>query len=139
MKSKLQKLKKKAWSLCSLWVRLQYSDALGQVTCYTCGITRHYKLMQAGHFVAGRTNAILFDVRGIRPQCYGCNCMQGGRPLEYMKHLESDLGIKKARKLRDDLLFKKRNEIKKFMVAELEILIASYEQKIDKLGKVDYA
>ena len=44
--------------------------------------------MQAGHFIAGRGNGVLFDERGIHPQCYHCNIGLKGNMVEYFVFME---------------------------------------------------
>jgi len=41
--------------------------------CRTCGRTYRFEKLQAGHFIPGRTRAILFDERCVHIQCYRCN------------------------------------------------------------------
>jgi hypothetical protein len=74
----LKKLKKDLWGLVSRYVRMSYADKDGFCECYTCDTRRHWKEMQAGHGISGRGNAILFDLRIIRPQCPTCNLGRGG-------------------------------------------------------------
>ena len=64
-KSSISKLKKKLWTLFSKYIRLRDSDYRGICSCCTCGIKKHYKEMQAGHFLPGRRNSILFLHREI--------------------------------------------------------------------------
>ena len=53
-------LRNKLWKLTSLYVRLRGSDFDDNCSCVTCGHTRHYKEMQAGHFIAkAQGNAIV--------------------------------------------------------------------------------
>lgn len=77
------KAKKKAWSVFSKWVRWSRADKLGLVACVTCPAVLPVEVMQAGHFNPGRKNAILYDERGVNPQCYACNIIFKGRPREY--------------------------------------------------------
>lgn len=85
-KPSLSKAKKKAWDAFSLWTRLR--DAKGEHnTCITCERTFHYKKLYAGHFIPGRHNAILFDERGVHPQCYYCNMIMGSNPIKYYKYM----------------------------------------------------
>lgn len=45
--------------------------------------------MQAGHFLPGRSDAVLFDDRGVNAQCYRCNILlQGAWPAYYRKMQE---------------------------------------------------
>lgn len=99
-------LKTKAWKFCSIYVRMLSADRNGMVECYTCGVKKHWKQMQAGHLVPGRGHSILFDLRGIRPQCYQCNCRCQGMTVAFLIHLEQEVGVEQARAIRDELHLK---------------------------------
>ena len=83
MKSKKAKLKAKAWSLFSKYIRLKNADKNGYVECVTCGKRDHWKKLQAGHFVDSRSNAVLFEEDLVPPQCVGCNMFKGGNKVAY--------------------------------------------------------
>jgi len=72
-KSSMSKAKRKAWSAFSLYIRISASDINGNAKCVTCGAVKSYKDLQAGHFIPGRRNAVLFSEEGVHPQCYHCN------------------------------------------------------------------
>lgn len=97
-KNTVSKLKKKAWSLCSQYIRLKYSHN-GLVSCYTCGLTKPIKEMQAGHGFSGRGKAVLFMEDIIRPQCYGCNVCNSGKLDVFAYQLQQELGKRKFNKL----------------------------------------
>jgi hypothetical protein len=44
----------------------------------TCGAVKPWKEMQAGHFVHGRNNSVLFHEELVWPQCYACNVCRNG-------------------------------------------------------------
>lgn len=72
---------------------VQRVSHVGHCVCVTCG-KRHpwnTNLMDAGHFLAGRSNSILFEPTNIHPQCKWCN-RTGGRPQEYRKFMLSAYG-----------------------------------------------
>lgn len=46
--------------------------------CITCGLKYPFKKLQAGHFIPGRTDAILFDAVQVNAQCYRCNKLHQG-------------------------------------------------------------
>ncbi len=90
----------KAWELTSKYVRLREADEDGYCRCVTCGITKHWKELQAGHFIPqARGNAIRWDLRGISPQCYRCNINLGGNGAEYTIYMLDRYG----REVVDDL------------------------------------
>lgn len=70
--------RKKAWAVFSRYIRLKYSDFEGFCKCVTCGISKSYKEMHAGHFIDGRNNTVLYDERLVHPQCFHCNSKQPG-------------------------------------------------------------
>lgn len=84
--------KDEAWNVFSKYIRLKYADSKGFVQCVTCGIVKFWKEMQAGHFVPGRGNGILFDERCVHPQCYRCNCILHGNLIEYFPFMVRTYG-----------------------------------------------
>ena len=91
-KVSISKLKKKAWDAFSIYMRTKYSCPHGISFCYTCGKEGTVKTMQAGHGIAGRNNAVLFDERVVRPQCIGCNLFGGGKYAIFMGQLIGQYG-----------------------------------------------
>src|SRR6185295_14293532 len=68
----LKQLKDQCWKVFSEWIRRSHADEGGTVECFTCGSLMHWKESHAGHFVGGRSNAVLFDERIVKPQCPRC-------------------------------------------------------------------
>jgi hypothetical protein len=68
-REKLSTVKKKAWAAFSEYVRtrdcLRTTGCASFGLCITCGKRNHFKLLQAGHFIAGRHNAVLFSEKGV--------------------------------------------------------------------------
>lgn len=87
----LSQSRKRAWDAFSKFIRLR--DCLKTMKrtdyamCITCGKITPWrnKQLQAGHFIPGRGNAVLFDELGVNAQCYDCNINKGGLPLIYRK------------------------------------------------------
>ncbi len=77
------------WPVFSKYIRLRdcliTTGTIWKGACVTCGkVYRMGKQLQAGHFVPGRTRAILYDERGVHAQCYRCNRhLQGAWPPYY--------------------------------------------------------
>lgn len=86
-KQTLKRLKDLAWKEFSKYIRTKYSKN-GYCKCVTCGKIAPIKEMQAGHFVSGRTNSVLFDEDLVRPQCFGCNYGQGGEYARYFLYFK---------------------------------------------------
>ena len=123
-KKSITSLKKKAWGLLSKITRLKYSIN-GYCSCYTCGIKKHWKEMQAGHGFAGRGGAILFEKDIIRPQCFGCNICNSGKLDTFTYKLRKELGDK-----RFEELYALKHTTKRWYADELEALIAEYEWEL---------
>lgn len=119
----ISKLKKEAWRLFSLKVRLKNADDFGFNVCVTCRNRYHFKKLQAGHFIPGRHPAVLFNEDLVHPQCWYCNLQMGGNPREYDKFMREKYGSEKVDEF--DLLGRgKKNSIRNgFTTDELELLI----------------
>ena len=74
--------KDKAWDACSEYIRRKFAVD-GYTTCVTCGVTKPWKEMQAGHYVDGRNNTVLFMEEIIYPQCFSCNMGKKGNKIKY--------------------------------------------------------
>ena len=121
-------LKKKVWKLFSFYIRYNPSRN-GFVHCVTCGKGDNYKNLQAGHWIPGRHNAVLFDERNCHPQCYRCNVGLHGNPIAYHHYMERTYG-----KLIMNALEKLDKKVKQFTKDELEGLYTTYQQKLKKRG-----
>ena len=123
---KIKTLKNKAWKLCSEYNRRKDVDWRGFGRCCTCKKMLHWKSGDAGHFMAGRGNSILFDDRGIHLQCKKCNMNQGEQYL-YGKFMEKRYG----KKVVDEFL-KLRHQSRTITIKEYEKIIENYKEKINK-------
>ena len=99
--------------------------------CCTCGKLIPFKQAQAGHFIAGRTNALLFDEDIVHLQCYACNVCNHGEQLEYyyyMKRHYTEDQILEMRKLRSTTV--------KYTPEDLIEIAKKYKEKYDNLIRV---
>ena len=128
-KYKVNDLKKKLWTLVSRYVRLTYARD-GYNICYTCGVVKPVKEMQAGHAFSGRKNSFLFELDIIRPQCYGCNVCNSGKLDEFCERLREEVGD-----MRFAQLYKLKKQVRKFTTAELLLMIKLYKQMVNDLSK----
>jgi hypothetical protein len=85
--------KKRAWKAFSLYIRTKYAGEEGLAICYTCGKVDHWKKLQAGHGIAGRNNAVLFQEDIVKPQCVGCNVYGRGKTAIFTRKLIEELGM----------------------------------------------
>lgn len=78
------KLIKALDAIFSRYIRNKYGT-----TCYTCGKVGQ---MQNGHYISRSVRSTRWEEDNCRPQCYGCNIMHGGRPIDFREHLIKDFG-----------------------------------------------
>ena len=120
MKSKLQKLKDRAWKLMSEYVRRRDKGK-----CFTCDTVKDWKLQNAGHF---KHNKLDFDEMNINCQCVSCNKYKSGKLDVYFEKLVEKYGIDKVLRL-----IRLSNKPKKYTIMELEAIIVDLKNKISKL------
>lgn len=126
-------LRKEAWASFSAFIRtrdcLRFSNSPDEGKCVTCNREYPYKKLQAGHFIGGRTNAVLFDERIVYSQCYGCNIGKSGNYLDYFYFMESEIG----REAIDALVLELKS--KKIAYSEDDYIAIKklYENKREKL------
>lgn len=90
------KFKAALWKIFSVYIRLRDClETTGTLThgkCCTC--KRKYPMgkLQAGHFIPGRMDSILFDPTCVHSQCYRCNIERQGEWLKYWRFMEKKYG-----------------------------------------------
>lgn len=135
-KKSLAKVKKKCWDIFSIFVRmrdcLKTTGSTEWGLCITCGKRYHFKMLQAGHFIAGRHSSNLFSERGVHAQCYNCNINLKGNTLEYRRAI-----IKLYGEGADLELEEEARRIKKFTIPELEEMMIDYKQRIAELKELN--
>jgi len=60
-------------TLFSKYIRQKYADFGGYVECAHCGVVRHWKEMECGHYMKRRHRATRYDERNAAPLCSPCN------------------------------------------------------------------
>lgn len=119
------KIKQKAWSAFSKYIRLKYADKNGMVECYTCGKVIEWKQSQAGHGLGGRKNGILFMEELVRTQCPGCNLWGGGKYSIFTQKLIEEYGPDKYFEL-----VKKSNQVVKYTIEDYQAIEEKYKSKL---------
>jgi len=118
---------KKLWKVFSEYIRRKDADLDGMVDCYTCYSKKHWKQVDAGHFVSRNARAVKYDERNVKPQCKACNGFHGGMVWEFGQHLDRDYGEGTAEDLEAQ-----RFSIAKRKPSELEEMYRKYRGKLDK-------
>jgi hypothetical protein len=84
--------KKKCWDLFSQIVRYRDCGVDMYGNCCTCGTKKHFSELQAGHFIPGRHNSVLFDMRNCHAQCMQCNVLLKGNMVRYYRFMRERYG-----------------------------------------------
>lgn len=130
-KPTLSSMKKKVWEVFKDYIRLRdclFTTGTKEMgKCITCGVCLPREKLQAGHFIPGRHNANLFSEEDVHAQCWTCNYIRGGNPLEYRRQIIELYGDGY-----DEILEAEARQFKKFTVAELEALKAEFQEKIGR-------
>lgn len=84
----IKNYKKVLWKWFSLYIRLRDANWKGEVACCSCGKVKHYKQMDAGHFIPKTAgNSIYFEEKNVHPQCDSCNRQNHGNLSSYALYL----------------------------------------------------
>ena len=129
-KNPVKKARAKAWKAFSRYIRLRdclmTSGNLEYGKCVTCGNVFAIDRLQAGHFIPGRNNAILFDPRCVHAQCIGCNMYGGGKQPAYYEFMLQRYGREVV-----DELFRQANTSLKLTADDYQ----EYAIKFDRWAK----
>jgi len=89
--AKKSSVKKTAWTYFAHYIRRkECKETTGDYNfgiCCTCGKVKNFALLDAGHFVSGRVDSILFDEDMVHIQCVGCNRYKSGMWPEYYEYM----------------------------------------------------
>lgn len=112
MAKSIKSSKEAAWREFSKFIRtrdcIRYGGSLDEGLCVTCSRQYPFSKLQAGHFIAGRTNAILLDEDLVHAQCYGCNMGRSGAHVEYFVFMEKTYGREAI-----DIFRRRKNQVLK--------------------------
>ena len=89
MPSTISKLKTKLDKLFSEYIRRRYANHDGTVSCFTCGIVKHWKEQQAGHFQSRRHHSTRWDEKNVQVQCKSCNIFKSGEQYKFGNYLDN--------------------------------------------------
>jgi hypothetical protein len=135
--TKFKKQKKRTWKAFSNYIRtrdcieyLKKHPELNelQCKCVTCDSVLKLRDGQAGHFIQGRNNALLFDERGVHFQCMPCNMYKGGRIEDYYPFMLDKYG----QEVIDDLKSLRYATVK-YTIQELMAMEKEYKELTEQL------
>ena len=125
------KLRVKLWRILSRYIRVKYSSDGVNVPCYTCGNNTVIGTSdsQGGHYWAkGGYEALRFDERNIRNQCYRCNEIREGETQIFGMNLLKEIGQEEL----DDMFNMRKDVCKRSRAWYLE-KIDEYKTKLYEL------
>lgn len=135
-KSSYKRQKDKTWDAFSRYIRVRdclYSTGTPYMgRCVTCGAMKQFEDLQAGHFIDGRGNSILFDERGVHAQCYSCNVCKHGNKVEYFRFMQANFSDAVIDELRAN-----RGKAVKLTEARLKEMEAEYKERTAELIEGD--
>ena len=115
-------LKQECYKAVQKLARLAASDDNGYCSCVSCGVTKHYKDMQGGHFIPkGNSSYWALEIENVHPQCAACNMWgmkHGSAAQAYTLFIEDMYG----RAFVEEMLAKKATPVKRYKADYEEIL-----------------
>ena len=128
MPTTISKLKKKLDVLFSQYIRRRNADHLGRVKCFTCGVEKHWKEQQAGHFQSRSHHSTRWDEVYVQVLCVKCNMFRQGEQYKFGLYLDDRFGDGTAEDLEN-----RAKTIVKLNRVDYEEAIERYKQKIKEL------
>lgn len=127
--------KKKAEKMLSLYIRtkecLETTGLPFVGVCFTCERRFHIKVLDAGHFVSGRRNAVLFEENGVHIQCsLWCNQIKHGNPKIYKKKMIARYGEEEVERLEQ-----LKHKVIQDKDMNFEEIYNKYKEKVAELQK----
>ncbi len=113
----------------SRYVRLRNADSRGYATCFTCGATKHWKEVDAGHFMSRAAMSTRWHELNVQFQCKPCNGFRSGEQYKFAQELDRVYGEGTA-----DELVRMSKEMRKYSIEELEEILEHYRHEARKLG-----
>tara|TARA_Y100001938_G_C7910628_1_gene339416 strand:- start:254 stop:637 length:384 start_codon:yes stop_codon:yes gene_type:complete len=123
-----KKLSKKLDVIFSKYIRWYYADSNGNVTCYTCGVTKPVKEMQCGHFQSRRHYATRWHTDNCRVQCQKCNIWEQGQQFIFGNKLKAEIGDVKFNEL-----IQLSNTTVKYTQQDYLDMLEYYKKELNKL------
>lgn len=127
-----KRLSAAAWTVFSKFIRVR--DAIlstGDIDyfkCISCRKTVPVKGNDAGHFVSGRSDAVLFDIYVVNGQCAHCNRFKEGEYILQERSLRKIYGFARVEKFK-----LKKWEHMKYTLDELQEIRDDYAEKTKQI------
>ena len=113
----------------SVWTRRRFADQSGMVRCVSCGATKHWKQIQAGHFQKRHYLGTRWHPENVAPQCVACNVFGSGNLAAY-----AAWGVNRYGQDWPARMVSLSKETVKWSRTDLQQLIEDYETRLRHLG-----
>ncbi|MFW9871916.1 MAG: recombination protein NinG [Candidatus Thorarchaeota archaeon] len=124
---------KKAWALCSKYIRLkecyESTGSYEQGICFTCRTLTPFYNLDAGHFIPGRHFSVLFVEELIHIQCKVCNQVLNGNYKRYEEIMNYIYGKEKVEEFKQ----LKYKHVKMYEY-DIDEIIKLYKNKLMEIG-----
>jgi len=124
------KLVKKLDQVFSKYIRTRNVDDSGYADCFTCGTTRHWSEVDAGHFMSRGCYMTRWDEQNVQFQCKRCNGFRSGEQYKFAIELDALYGDGTA----DELVIKSK-QTARFSIDELKEMIRTYTERCDEIRR----
>ena len=114
----------------SEYIRLRDADEKGYCRCISCGKVRHWKEMDAGHYVNRKHMSLRYNESNVHAQCKACNRYDEGNVSGYTLGL-----IKKYGKQIIERLNVAKNQVNKIDEFQAQLMLDWYRSKVKELKK----
>lgn len=129
-KKTIAKLVDEASVLLQKIVRLKAADDNGYCVCFTCGVVKHWKDMDGGHFISRTWLATKLLEENLAVQCKKCNGYLRGNMIQFTLNIIELRG----RKFVDELEILK-HQSRKYYRDEIMDIISEYKVRLRELEK----
>jgi len=120
---------KKLDKVFSEYIRRRDADMDGMVKCCTCNTKKHWKKMDAGHWIRRSKSLITkYHEKNCHAQCIPCNQFREGNPEKYDRFIINKYGVEVF-----DELIELSNTETKWIQFEVDELTDVYKKKIKDL------
>ena len=116
-----QRVKNKLDKVFSIWIRRRFADENGFTSCYTCGVVKHWREMDAGHFQSRGKLSTRWHELNVFQQCKMDNGFKNGEQFKFARQLDADYGEGTAEEIE-----RLSNRIRKWTLPELRDLLKHY-------------
>jgi hypothetical protein len=131
-----KQLKDYFWPKFSIMVRKEGTDENGVGFCFSCGKEIHWRNGDAGHWLAGRGNYILFHPYAVHLQCKPCNGgFMNSAPKNVQQRYDGHMVAQYGKKITDEIRQKNRKSYP-FTPEIVMHLILAAEQGMTEYTKV---